>query len=468
MMRLLFERLCRTVALVALLVAAWVSACEGADPSRTPRRMSLAMSDSVVADTGSTGVEALRPALQDRFADTAEVTLRVVPGAPLRAALSAMQAAGVAVRWTDSTGASGLAMSVSRAAAPGAPLFVRASGSLGAPLLLRDGGGVLDSIPHGAPGVSWQLQSATTPLAVQQGLSRAQVPVPASAADKRVLVMAQPGWEGKFTVAALEELGWRVDGRLRVSPSGVVTVGTPERLDLERYAAVVIVDSLSIDGAALQSFVTRGGGLVLGGDALQIAALTSLRPARATVVRGAVAGALLTIDPRRGLDAWELDLTAGAVTLAEDASGHGHREPALIARRSGRGRVVAMPYRETWRWRMQGTDTGAEEHRRWWQAALVAAVPSSKDSLLLGDGPASRDATVDALPGAAAPYADLVARLGPGAPAPIPMAENAARPGDERRTTGHISRILSAPLLLLVTLLALLAEWSSRRLRGQR
>ena len=70
--------------------------------------------------------------------------------------------------------------------------------------------------------------------------------------------------------------------------------------------------------------------------------------------------------------------------------------------------------------------------------------------------------------GEAAPYADLVARLGPGAPVPIPMAENAARPGDERRTTGHISRILSAPLLLLVTLLALLAEWSSRRLRGQR
>jgi hypothetical protein len=39
---------------------------------------------------------------------------------------------------------------------------------------------------------------------------------------------------------------------------------------------------------------------------------------------------------------------------------------------------------------------------------------------------------------------------------------------DGRGASGDISRILSSPVLLLVTLLALLAEWSSRRLRGLR
>jgi len=471
MTRLLFERLCRTVALVALLLALWVSVRSGADSTRAPQRMVLSLADSLVADTGAAGVQALRPLLHDRTDDTTVLGLRLVPGAPLRAALSAMRAAGRAVRWTDSTDASGLAVSVARAATPGAPLFVRASGNASdnasgnasAPLLLRDAGGVLDSLARGATAATWQLQSATPPLEVQQGRSRARVPVPDSADAKRVLVIAQPGWEGKFTVAALEELGWRVDGRMRVSPTGVVTVGAPQRLDLERYAAVVIVDSMSVDAAALQAFVARGGGIVLGGDALQIASLASLRPARATALRGAIAGGLLTDDPRRGLEAWELDVAAGTVTLTEDRSDHGHDEPALLARRSGRGRVVAMPYRETWRWRMQGTDNGAEEHRRWWQAAVSAALPSTADA----PTPPTPRAT-DALPGDAAPYADLVARVGPGDRAPSSPTTNVTPVGDERRATGDIPRILSAPVLLLVALLALLAEWSSRRLRGQR
>lgn len=459
-----FERLCRMVALGALFVAIWASlrAARGAAPM--PRRAALVLADSVVADTGVSAVQALRSVLRDRPADTTELTLRLVPGAPLRAAISALQAAGVVMHWTDSTGASGLAVSVSRAPIPGAPLFVRASGNAGMPLLLRDAGGVLDSLARGAHALSWQLQSATPPVVVQQGRSRARVPLPGSVDSKRLLVLAQPGWEGKFTVAALEELGWRVDGRLRVSPTGVVTMGAPQRLDLERYAAVVIVDSMSVDAAALQSFVARGGGIVLGGDALQIASLATLRPARVIALRGAIAGGLLTDDPRRGLEAWELDVAVGSVTLAEDRGEHGHDEPALIARRSGRGRVVAMPYRETWRWRMQGTDNGAEAHRRWWQAALTAALPSAADS----PHPSPVTTMDDALPGEAAPYADLVARVGPGARMPSPATANVTLAGDERHATGDIPRIPSARVLLLVTLLALLAEWSSRRLRGQR
>lgn len=462
MTRLLFERLCRVLAIAALLTALWSSLRAGADAEQTPRRVLLSLPDAIVADTGARGVGALRPLLAATAPDTTLFTLELVPSATMRAALGAMTAAETPVQWVDRTGASGLAVSVSRSAVPGAALTVRASANASGALVLRDAGGVLDSVPRAERSFSWQLAGASPPLVVQQGKSAARLIPPDSTEPKRVLVIAQPGWEGKFVVAALEESGWLVDGRLRVSPSGSVTLGAPERLDLERYAAVVVLDSMAVDAGALQAFVARGGGLVFGGDALHISVLAALRPARPTLVRGAIAGALLSDDPRAGLEAWELAVAPGAVVLQEDRSDHGHREPALVARRVGRGRVVAMPYRETWRWRMQGTDNGAAEHRRWWQGTLAAAIPPAE--LLRADTTAMQSA----LPGGAAPYADLVARLGRALSADSARITSNTVMDDGRGASGDIPRILSSPVLLLVTLLALLAEWSSRRLRGLR
>ena len=465
MTRILLERTCRGLALFALAAALWLS-IRAANPSPTlPRRVVLSLPDSVVTDTGNAGVRALRPMVQHGSADTTQFVFDVLPSAAMGAALGAVQAAGIPVQWVDRTGAGGLAASASRGAEPGAPLTVRASaGGIGAgSIVLRDAGGMLDSAARAGRTTSWQLASVSPPLVVQQGASTARVVVPDSASAKRVLVMAQPGWEGKFVVAALEESGWLVDGSMRVSPSGAVRIGAPQRLDVQRYAAVVVLDSIAVDASSLQAFVREGGGVVLGGDALQIPALSALRPARTTVLRGAIAGGLLTDDPRRGLEAWELAVTPGTVVLQEDRSDHGHPEPALVARRSGRGRVVAMPYRETWRWRMQGTDNGAGEHRRWWQSALAAAIEPE-----LRTAGAGRDVR-DALPGAAAPYADLVARLGSAQQVSTPAGQTSIVPtGDERRARGDIPRVLSAPVLLLFTLLALLAEWASRRLRGMR
>ena len=462
MTRQVFERLCRALAFAALLTALWSSLRTGAGAEQTLRRVLLALPDSLVADTGARGVGALRPLLAAAAPDTTVLTLGLVPSATMRAAWGAMAAAGIPVQWVDRTGAAGLAMSVSRNPVPGAALTVRASANTSGAFVLRDAGGVLDSVPRAEPSLSWQLAGASPPLVVQQGKSIAHASLPDSAGPKRVLVIAQPGWEGKFVVAALEESGWLVDGRLRVSPSGSVTLGAPARLDLERYAAVVVLDSMSVDAGSLQAFVARGGGLVFGGDALQITALAALRPARPTLVRGAIAGALLSDDPRAGLEAWELAAAPGAVVLQEDRSDHGHREPALVARRVGRGRVVAMPYRETWRWRMQGTANGAVEHRRWWQGALAAAIPPAEQPR------ADTTATPTALPGGAAPYADLVARLGRALSADSARVTSDTMMDDGRGASGDIPRILSSPVLLLVTLLALLAEWSSRRLRGLR
>jgi hypothetical protein len=102
---------------------------------------------------------------------------------------------------------------------------------------------------------------------------------------------------------------------------------------------------------------------------------------------------------------------------------------------------------------MQGTDNGAGEHRRWWQSALAAAIEPERRAAGVG-----RDVR-DALPGAAAPYADLVARLGAAQQVATPAGRTSIVPtGDERRARGDIPRVLSAPVLLLSTLLALLAE----------
>ncbi len=464
MTRALFERACRVLALVALATALWVSVRGATRSPSPPRAVSWSLADSLLVDTGVAWVSALRPLLERPATDTVSLPLALLPSATMRAALGAVNAAGIPVRWIDRTDAAGLALSVGRSAVPGSPITVRASANRDTirGVVLRDAGGVLDSVVRAERTMSWQLASASAPLAVRQGGSTAQLPVPDSADHQRVLVVAQPGWEGKFVVAALEEAGWLVDGRMRVSPSGTVTVGAPQRLALDRYAVVVVLDSMAVDATSLQAFVARGGGVVLGSDALQIPSLASLRPARPTAARGALAGALLTDEPRRGLEAWELDIAPGAVVLQSDRSGHGHSEPALVARRSGRGRVVAMPYRETWRWRMQGADNGPAEHRRWWQHALAAAVPPAAP-IIVSDG-----GRRDALPGAAAPYADLVARLGPPQPRDVAGGGPRSARGDDRTARSDILRGLSAPVLLLFTLVALLAEWSSRRLRGQR
>lgn len=475
MNRLFFERGCRTLALVCLALALWASVRTTGATTGVPTRYTLVLADSVVADTGTRAVSVLREAwfrqvLRNRAdgpMDTLELPLRTLPSVSLRAAFGAMVAGGEPMVWGDATGAVGLALSAVRNATPQAPMDVRVSGHVGRALVLRDVGGILDSVPQPAIASAWQLRSASGRLVAQQGKSVAMVAVPDSLTRGRVLVLAQPGWEGKFVVAALEEAGWSVDGRLRVSPSGAVTIGAPQRLDVSRYAAVVLIDSMAVDATALAAFVRRGGGLVLGGDALRLPALSALRPARATELRGGIAGALLTTQPRRGLDAWELDVPAGSIVLQTDPSDHGHEEPALVARRVGKGRVVAMPYRESWRWRMQGTDDGVAEHRRWWMNALQAAVPGTFASAAATSTP--MPSASDWLPGAAAPYADWVARVGAAtADVTFDSARTGAVAADAGQPTSDVVTMLSAPLLLLSTLLALLAEWASRRLRGVR
>lgn len=476
MTRRLFEQSCRAVAFVAILTALVISwRSMGRRDGGASNRLVVALPDSLLADS-LTAMPALRSvvvAYSSRKAaigdtavsagDTLLAPLGVVPSPAMRAALGSVRASGVPFVWHDATEARGLAATVSRASAPGAPIDLRVStvrtGARSAPLVLRDAGGALDSLANPGEVAAWRLGSATDRLEVQQGRARVRLAVPDSTGARRLLVLAQPGWEGKFVVAALEEAGWLVDGTMRVSPTGAVTFGSPRALDTARYAAVLVLDSMAVDAASLSRYVNRGGGVVLGGDALRIPSLAPLRPGRATELRGAIAGALLTDAPRRGLEAWELEPAPDAVVLETDRGDHAHAEPALVARRVGAGRVIAMPYHETWRWRMQGTDDGLAAHRAWWHAAVIAASGAM--------APMSTAAVSEPYPGNGAPYADLVARVGaPAADSMSGAAETARAQAGLREN--DIPLALRGWVLLGTALLLLVAEWTSRRLRGAR
>jgi hypothetical protein len=463
------ERGLRTIALLALAAAiartVWPDA---ARRTTTPlwRPTAAALSDSTATVLSVALQRTLRLAAADTGARALALDLPALPSPRGRALLGAVDGGGVMVRWRDGSGAAGLALSATAVAGPSGAVDVRVAGpwraeggpgALGA-LVLRDAGGTLDSITGVLTG-GWQLASASSPLRVVRGASQATVTVPRPAAARRVLLMGLPGWESKFVAAALEEAGWLVDGRYQLSPRTAITVGAPARLDTARYAAVVVLDSLPVDAGAIGRFVRQGGGLVLAGDALRLPSLAPLRPARATGVRGAVAGALLTGTPQRGLEAWELVADDAASVVRTAPSDGGAADPVLVAARVGTGRVLASAYRNSWHWRMEGTDNGAAEHRRWWSDLLALAAGMPDDSAATAGG-----AGAGALPGDAAPYADLVARVG--APEAVVNAAVADPTGPE--TTRPDRRRAIPGLLFMVIAASLLGEWASRRLRGSR
>lgn len=453
--RMVFERICRTIALGALAagVAMAFVAHRSADAGSAWRTITL--TDATDSTSNAQGVLARTVRDPRAMRDTLLFPLTALPSPSTRAAIGAMQLSGLPLRWEDRTGAAGMALSVTRDATPRAAFDVRVSRPAAGPIALRDAGGLLDSLEAGdkaTPTVQgWRIASLTAPVQVIAGSGTASQRLVEAGTPKRVLVIALPGWESKFTIAALEESGWAVDGSLRISPTGVSTVGSPQRLDTARYAAVVVLDSMAVDGNALRAFAQQGGGVLLSGDALRVPSLAALRPARATEVRSATAGALLTPTPRLGLEAWELALTPDAEPVLRDAGSHGHDEVVVAARRIGAGRVVASAYRQSWRWRMEGTDDGLRDHARWWGRLLALTVP---------DGGSAPSVDIAAWPGDVAPHADLVALAGP----PIDSAPPTARHTSPGRGFGG-----QVPAILYVlAAVSLLAEWASRRLRGLR
>jgi hypothetical protein len=254
---------------------------------------------------------------------------------------------------------------------------------------------------------------------------------------KRVLVVGSPGWESKFVIAALEAHGWLVDSRLRISPEHVITQGSRAGVDTSRWSAVVLLDSAAAESTPnVERFVREGGGVVLAADANNARSTAGLRSWRAAAREVAPLGTAAGDTTWRGMSRCPLQphQTPGAITMERRGG-----QALVLVRRHYSGRVAAVGYDNTWRWRMAGGDNSVEEHSEWW-SRIVAGV-------------AARNASAPNANSGSAPLAWMHDKLG--APSSVPNALTAA---SASRALPHI--------LGAIMLSALLAEWILRRRRG--
>ena len=374
-------------------------------------------------------------------AGSRHVVVDATPDARTRDWLRALAHAGDAVRWSSSRPLGAGAIVAEPAPDPNASTTVRLVSSAGEAVAIGDAAGLIDTLPRGGTAA---LELATVQGAVRASGStfRATTAAHDSVALRPVLVVGAAGWESKFTIAALEERGWRVAARVRVAPNVEVTQGPLGAVDTARYAAVILLDSTGAAVAGdLSRYARSGGGVILAGAAARLSSVSALAPGAVGRRVAGVAGGVATATPRTGLGAFAIvSLRPDAVTLeARDAT------TMVAARRVDAGRVLQSGYDETWRWRMAGGDEAASAHRDWW-SRLVAAVAYAP----LVARPAAAGVTLDEMP-----YASLIDALGPAAPAGASLTRSADPAAIER-------------LLFALAVVSLLAEWASRRLRGAR
>ena len=353
--------------------------------------------------------------------------------------LRAHRAAGRAVRWSGAT-IPAMAMAVEPTGDPAGADRVLVVAPAARRIRLADSAGLLDSATSLSGGAVFAVPSLVDDARASSGAQQARAVRHDSLLPRRVVVLGRPGWEAKFVLAALEERGWTTDARFPLSPDTATVHGSPARFDTAVVAAVVVLDATASRAATqLERFVRQGGGVVLGPAA-------SLEPGFAALRAGEpgapIVPALLDVrarDPRRALPLLPIsELAPGAVAIE-------HRDGlvAVAARRVGAGRVIQVGYDDTWRWRMTGPEGALEAHRRWWSALVASAAYRAT---------LSRRAPVT---GQDAPLARLVAALGPPDPS---LSVLSARAG--------VGRDGPWWWLCVLTMAALVAEWSSRRRRG--
>jgi hypothetical protein len=389
-----------------------------------------------------TGSSALLPDLLARWSTVTaptevHVALAYPPPIEQRDWLAALPGAGTAVRWTGA-GFVPTAVALEPIADPagGADIAIAAPDS--ALVILRDALGPLDSMRAGIKGTGVRVYVPRPPGAIEVAVGA----VVARAVPRdslrlgRLLLLGGAGWEAKFTAAALEERGWKIDAHLAVSPKGRgdVTQGRVVRIDTATYAAVLALDTIAARYAdQIARYVRSGGGLVLWPSAAQARGLTGMAPG--------APGEVLPDDDKAPSDSMPRMALAMAPirTLRPDALVLERRGdlPALAARRIGPGRVVQTAYLDSWRWRMAGKAESAPAAHREWLARLVAGVAYT------GRYPLQAPAAD------VAPLATLVGRLGPAAAA-----------------AGRGSSAIPPAWIFGLIIVGLVLEWASRRLRG--
>ncbi|MGE5729255.1 MAG: hypothetical protein ACM34L_11680 [Gemmatimonas sp.] len=366
------------------------------------------------------------------------VTAAFAPAAHERKWLRALARAGMRVSWSgDSIPAS--AIEVAARTDPVGGVRAYAAAPPGSRATLSDAVGLIDTLDIASSTSAMTLPVTAGALDLFVRHQHARASAPDSVLPRQVVVLGRAGWEGKFVMAALEERGWRVSSRLRVGPSVFVTQGTPLALDTARSGTVIALDSSAATYAsAIAAFERSGGGVVLAGDAPLSASLRALAPGRPGTRVAAATLSFASATPRRALGFFPITALASDAVPLESRDGR----VVAAARRVGAGRVVQLGYDETWRWRLAGTGDAPAAHREYWSTVVAAAAYRAtvpvESARLAGD---------------AAPLAALYADLGaPSAP--------------------HVPALRISPglrwwMFALLALL-LLAEWTSRRLRGAR
>ena len=414
------EWVLRAALFVVLVMALWRSVRGDELSART-----------VVARASSLSVPSLA---NDASLSAVDLVADAFPARAQRDALVALRRAGVSVRWSGSPPA--LAVDAGRVREPDGRARVLVVHGSAAPIAIVDSAGLLDSV-RASTGATVEAASVVGAVRAQQGAFRASALAPDATTRRAVLILGRADWDTRFVSQALSEAGWVVRARIPTAPGVAVRDDALLPLDTSRYDAVVALDSSAADLApAIARFVQEGGGLVAGSAALDVGSLRALAPARAGDRR---AGRILLADdsitPR--------DLPVRPLSLASTDAIPLEREPTgitLAARRAGLGRVIAIGYDESWRWRMLGGTSGLSAHRRWWSGAVGSVAPDRTAS-----------STTD---GDAAPLASLVSALGP--------------PSGPVASAAHSSRDPLPIVLLIIAAAALLAETGSRRFRGER
>lgn len=334
------------------------------------------------------------------------VAVSGTPGAGQRDSLAALARAGRAVSWSGEVRAVMAVAEPLREPVAGWRVAVVGDSAMA----LRDSIDLLDSV---ATSAVLTTEPTRGPVQAHDAGTVAFAGVPAHREPDAVFVYGRVGWEPRFAITALEELGWRVDARLELGRDRRVRQGVtaPTR---ERHGVVIVFDSVSArrEAALLQRFVRAGGGIVLAGESADSR----------------------VFPPRRD----SVALALGDSTVF------------VRAARVGHGRIISLDSAETWRWRMQGEGAPVEAHRAFWSRLVGIAAPLPRSGDRAATAPDSA-AALRRVARAAAPRAALVAALGPERPEP-------------RRTA--IAPATFPWWLGPIILVALLAEWTSRRRRG--
>ena len=413
------ETLCRAGALALLLFMI----ARAFFPAAT-----VAPENSVVRVSDLAAITRVSPSARLHF------TLDGIPSSSQRAWQKALRAAGNTISWSGK--ASPLAVTARPNANPDGGYTVSAYTTSDSPIQVRDAISLIDSAPSQAHFIS-------TPVAISSGTARTVVQHDSASVSLRdsvilrpVLVIGKAAWETKFVLAALEEAGWKTNAIISVAPSLLTTQGRVTAIDTAHYSALIAVDaSASSRAPEIIAFVKSGGGLVLAEDAAHASAFAPLRVSiNAPQVRQAAIGSD-TIS--RGSAPFEhLDLKSDAVPIEQRG-----RNVAVAAMRVEFGRVIQTAFVDTWRWRMQGTEQSLIDHRDWWSALVsnVAYAPRYSFAGIANNG---------------APYADLVAVAGP--------------PIDRPSKIGRVNNSINQLVWIVLLFALLLAEWTSRRLRGAR